>query len=885
MSNGNIQAAWKTSFHSIIFLFLGVIFIICGIGATVGAQSMTPCISDDIDDITHLAMSADGRYIAIGDDAQKIHLFDVFSCSKIWTRSLPYGSIVNVDITPDGSGLIAGTDDMTDSEGCTFAYFSSSADGVDGWSYMDRIPEWSFHPIGEGNDFYDVAISADGEYMCGGGSGIDVHLYDKSGTLVRTYSQGIRCLDISSDGQYLACGGLNGLAYYSKDDANAIWTHDPGSTVLSINVSDDGQFVVAGCEDGNVYGFSGFKSGAGRIPPSWTFSAGADVVSTDISGDGQFVAVGASGLALYLLDDEGSELWNDPVPISESGFDSRTKSVAISSDGNYITAGGNDGMFYLFDASGSKLWEVAVGAGGPYFLSVDISSNGDGVSCGIKQNDSPSLYVYSNYEPYFFLHMTDPHVSIGPDSSRWCDDVDKISRMDPAPDFVVCTGDLVDWGAGLDGAQNFSWLISCLYEDNGDFFADSLLQIPIYFCPGNHDPRFAQQLSPPYMFDNYHDSVGPDYYMARHKNCAIFSLNSGSDMWPCPTLPCPGDIMLPESDGLQDAEYNNELSDFIDDLDSLDNDNNNTDTSSLCKIVLTHNPYYTGSDNDGVFWNGRQTFINACDNYEVDIAFCGHDHERETLPQPDGHMTSFVITPAVAYNNAFRKIDVYPEGDSLVEGEVEYFDSITGGSIGCKMDVHVYDNQGRHNGPDLSGQIEHNIPYSYYSHWLPVDEPAELDKTNTQLSLYKRDSIDYTVVMNSLSDDPLNINLYSHTVEGSVDDIEFVDIPINTGAIAILHAVSSNFEDLLYMDDDGDGTIDRIIQAPGEVVYSCGDANGDGTINVADVVYLINYVFKGGPEPFPMDMGDANCDFNINVADAVYLINYIFKGGPPPCCP
>ena len=29
----------------------------------------------------------------------------------------------------------------------------------------------------------------------------------------------------------------------------------------------------------------------------------------------------------------------------------------------------------------------------------------------------------------------------------------------------------------------------------------------------------------------------------------------------------------------------------------------------------------------------------------------------------------------------------------------------------------------------------------------------------------------------------------------------------------------------------------------------CGDSNGDGDINVGDAVYLINYVFKGGPAP------------------------------------
>jgi hypothetical protein len=67
--------------------------------------------------------------------------------------------------------------------------------------------------------------------------------------------------------------------------------------------------------------------------------------------------------------------------------------------------------------------------------------------------------------------------------------------------------------------------------------------------------------------------------------------------------------------------------------------------------------------------------------------------------------------------------------------------------------------------------------------------------------------------------------------------------------------------------------------------YTCGDANRDASINVADAVYLINYIFKGGPAPDPLGSGDANCDGAVNVGDAVYLVNYIFKGGPEPCCP
>jgi hypothetical protein len=63
-----------------------------------------------------------------------------------------------------------------------------------------------------------------------------------------------------------------------------------------------------------------------------------------------------------------------------------------------------------------------------------------------------------------------------------------------------------------------------------------------------------------------------------------------------------------------------------------------------------------------------------------------------------------------------------------------------------------------------------------------------------------------------------------------------------------------------------------------------GDANGDKKVSVSDVVYLINYLFKGGPAPLPAPIvGDSNCDGKVTVSDVVYLINYLFKGGPPPC--
>jgi iron complex transport system substrate-binding protein len=64
--------------------------------------------------------------------------------------------------------------------------------------------------------------------------------------------------------------------------------------------------------------------------------------------------------------------------------------------------------------------------------------------------------------------------------------------------------------------------------------------------------------------------------------------------------------------------------------------------------------------------------------------------------------------------------------------------------------------------------------------------------------------------------------------------------------------------------------------------FKAGDANSDTLLTVSDVVFLINYLFKGGPAPDPVESGDVDCDGKVSVSDVVYLINYLFKGGPPP---
>ncbi len=65
--------------------------------------------------------------------------------------------------------------------------------------------------------------------------------------------------------------------------------------------------------------------------------------------------------------------------------------------------------------------------------------------------------------------------------------------------------------------------------------------------------------------------------------------------------------------------------------------------------------------------------------------------------------------------------------------------------------------------------------------------------------------------------------------------------------------------------------------------YLCGDPNGSNNVNISDAVFLISYIFSGGPAPNPLVSGDANCSGSVNISDVVYLIAYIFSGGPVPC--
>ena len=68
-------------------------------------------------------------------------------------------------------------------------------------------------------------------------------------------------------------------------------------------------------------------------------------------------------------------------------------------------------------------------------------------------------------------------------------------------------------------------------------------------------------------------------------------------------------------------------------------------------------------------------------------------------------------------------------------------------------------------------------------------------------------------------------------------------------------------------------------------LFSRGDANDDGARNIADAIFILQYLFGGGAEPSCPDAADANDDGALNIADAVAILQHLFGGGgdlPPP---
>jgi len=149
--------------------------------------------------------------------------------------------------------------------------------------------------------------------------------------------------------------------------------------------------------------------------------------------------------------------------------------------------------------------------------------------------------------------------------------------------------------------------------------------------------------------------------------------------------------------------------------------------------------------------------------------------------------------------------------------------------------------------------------------------------------------------------DGIHVEIF-YNADGARDTIDFIgtggalDSLLNTGNdwmeyvydLSYIPAGTSIRVGFVFSSDnqytyDGEGFyIDDVRVGPSRGAWVAGDVTGDHVVDIADVVFLINYLYKFGPAPDPPQRGDLNGDSEVTLADIVYLINYLYRAGPPP---
>ncbi len=142
---------------------------------------------------------------------------------------------------------------------------------------------------------------------------------------------------------------------------------------------------------------------------------------------------------------------------------------------------------------------------------------------------------------------------------------------------------------------------------------------------------------------------------------------------------------------------------------------------------------------------------------------------------------------------------------------------------------------------------------------------------------------------NDPSDTTLNFEAIL-TVDGSIV-FQYADLGVSGLEDNCLIGVASDgCKGLSYVNA---GDIPEHVVGPGEAVrfyftdrewVVAGDVDGSGGgVDIADLVYLVTFMFQGGPPPVPYESANVNCIGDIDIADLVYLVSYMFQGGPQPC--
>lgn len=85
----------------------------------------------------------------------------------------------------------------------------------------------------------------------------------------------------------------------------------------------------------------------------------------------------------------------------------------------------------------------------------------------------------------------------------------------------------------------------------------------------------------------------------------------------------------------------------------------------------------------------------------------------------------------------------------------------------------------------------------------------------------------------------------------------------------------------------GDSAVVDSQAVGGKAILQYGDSNFNGTIDIEDLTYFVDFLFGGGSSPVPvLESGNFDCAGDVGIIDLTSLVEYLFGGGgAPPCNP
>ena len=108
---------------------------------------------------------------------------------------------------------------------------------------------------------------------------------------------------------------------------------------------------------------------------------------------------------------------------------------------------------------------------------------------------------------------------------------------------------------------------------------------------------------------------------------------------------------------------------------------------------------------------------------------------------------------------------------------------------------------------------------------------------------------------------------------GTSTELRFAE-GIGDPPITTMYAIEGGFSEFPYRIH---GTV-NISEAP-QFLFVRGDANYNQSVNIADAIFLLDYLFTSGEASVCPDAVDSNDDGQINIGDAIYLLNFLFSSG------